>query len=216
MSLSSEFHSAARWPSPSAARVRAAAGVVVVALGVVTGSLASAAPATHSPTLSATTAYGTDTQGGTSSGISGSGGVDADVATAALAAARALADAAPGTAVTDPHVVDELGYAPAIEQSLPANSAGDCSSPVPLPGAFEPACRVHDLGYDLLRVAHRHQTPIPPGLRADLDSLLGQQMRASCEGRTACTIMAEIAHAAVHLNTVRQGHGAPIEEALPW
>lgn len=109
-----------------------------------------------------------------------------NTAIAALAAARKIADGTPGTDM------------------------------VPLPRSFEPACRVHDLGYDLLRVAHRHQVPIPPGLRSDLDALLARQLHEACERRTACTVMADIAHAAVHLNTVRQRHGAPVEETLPW
>lgn len=137
-------------------------------------------------------------------------------AASALAAARDLADALPGTDAIGRDLIAELGYTPKLERSLAAKETGDCSSPVPLPRSFESACRVHDLGYDLLRVAHRHHTPIPDGLRADLDDLLGRQMLRSCDGRSACMVMARIAHAAVRVNTVRQGHGAPVEEALPW
>lgn len=182
-------HSDALARHPSTARVRVGAGLVV--MGLLTGPVAAAAPTTH-----AATTYHS--------------------AAPALTAARALADSRPGTAMIGPDVVVELGYTPVIELTLAARGTGDCSSPVPLPAVFEPACRIHDLGYDLLRVAHRNGAPIPRGLRADLDSLLGLQMRDACEGHVPCTVMARIAETAVHLNTVRQGHGAPVEEPLPW
>lgn len=169
----------------------AAAGVVVVALGFTTGSAAAVTPGAHP--------------------VAGD-----PVGMAALTSARELADRHPETSVIPPTVVEDLGYAPIVENALAAKATGDCSTPVPLPAAFEPACRVHDLGYDLLRVAHRHGAAIPDGLRSDLDTLLGRQLRESCEGDPACTIMADIAHVAVGLNTVRQGHGAPVEESLPW
>lgn len=193
-------------------RSRAAAGVgaalagVVVVIGFFVGTVAGAAPMPAAPghalDTDLTSPRGTDTGKNT--------------AIAALAAARKIADGTPGTDMVSPAVVVDLGYAPVVERTSAAKGTGDCSSPVPLPRSFEPACRVHDLGYDLLRVAHRHQVPIPPGLRSDLDALLARQLHESCEGRTACTVMADIAHAAVHLNTVRQRHGAPVEETLPW
>ena len=179
----------------------AAAGVVVVALGAATSTAAAATPDTHP-------IAGDAIAGGTVVG-------DA-VAAAALASARSLADGSPGTAIVSPAVVQDLGYVPVLEHSLAAKATGDCSSPVPLPAAFEPACRVHDLSYDLLRVAHRHGAAIPAGLRSDLDSLLGRQMRDSCEGDLACTVMADVARVSVGLNTLRQGNAAPVEESLPW
>jgi hypothetical protein len=112
-------------------------------------------------------------------------------------------------------MVGELGYTPVLEHGLVAKASGDCSSPVPLPAEFEPACRVHDLGYDLLRVAHRRGATIPPALRPDLDSLLGRQMRGACGDRLPCRAMADVATVAVHGNTVRQGYGAPVEGRLP-
>lgn len=179
------------------ARFRSVAGLVVV-MSLLSGPLATAAPIPtghHSPS--------TD-------GVAG----------AALTAARSLADAEPGTGTgtgtIGPYVVAELGYTPVLEGTLASRASGDCSSPVPLPRSFEPACRVHDLGYDLLRVAHRHGADIPPGLRSDLDSLLGRQMRRSCDGDLLCVGAATVARAAVGLNTVRQGHGAPVEERFWW
>lgn len=195
----------------STARLWAQAGVVVVALGVATGTTAAATPADH-PVTAADTTPGVDSP----DDLVGEDVAGEDLAGAALTSARALADSIPGTAIIAPAVVGDLGYTPVVDRTLATKATGDCSSPVPLPAAFEPACRVHDLGYDLLRVAHRHGARIPHGLRADLDSLLGRQMRQSCEGDAACTAMAGIAHLAVQLNTARQGHGAPVEEALPW
>lgn len=190
----------------AAAGVWAAVGVVVVAMGAATSTAATAAPEAH-PIAGDTVI---------DNAVVGDAAVGNAVATAALTSARSLADGVPGTAIVSPAVADDLGYAPVLEHSLAAKATGDCSSPVPLPAAFEPACRVHDLSYDLLRVAHRHGAAIPAGLRSDLDSLLGRQMRDSCEGDPACTVMADVARAAVGLNTLRQGHGAPVEESLPW
>lgn len=186
-------------------------GVVVVAMGAATSTAATAAPDTRP--IAGDTVVDNAVVGDVAVGDAAVGNA---VATAALTSARSLADGVPGTVVVSPAVADDLGYAPVLEHSLAAKAAGDCSSPVPLPAAFEPACRVHDLSYDLLRVANRHGAAIPAGLRSDLDSLLGRQMRDSCEGAPACTVMADVARAAVGLNTLRQGHGAPVEESLPW
>ena len=195
--------------------MRVVAGLVVV-VGLLTGPLATAAHASHTgATLPGTADTGATTATTATTATLGEDHEDAG-AEAALTAARALADGHPGTAVIGPDLVAELGYTPVLELTLAARGAGDCSSPVPLPAAFEPACRVHDLGYDLLRVAHRNGTPIPRGLRSDLDALLGTQMRDECEGHVPCRVMARIAETAVNLNTVRQRHGAPVEERLPW
>lgn len=178
---------------------RAVAGFVVVALfvlvlGLLSGPFASAGPLPSLP-----------------------GAPTTDVAAgAALTSARSLADGEPGTGIIAPELVTELGYTPVVEGTLASRASGDCSSPVPLPRSFESACRVHDLGYDLLRVARRHGADIPPGLRSDLDSLLGSQMRRSCDGDLLCVGTATVARAAVGLNTLRQGHGAPVEERLWW
>ncbi|RRQ00069.1 hypothetical protein CXF43_09290 [Corynebacterium bovis] len=63
----------------------------------------------------------------------------------------------------------------------PENPGGGCSSPVPLPARFEPACRTHDLGYDLLRVAGRRGEPVPPAIRRGLDRQLADRMHAACD-----------------------------------
>lgn len=193
--------SGARSRHHSTVRLRAAVSLVVVT-GLLAGFVAA-----HAPTARPT---------GNDHRVEAGSVVPDSTAAAALTAARGLADGAPGTALIGAEVTDALGYSPVPELGLAANGFGDCSSPVPLPDEFEPACRVHDLGYDLLRVAHRYDAEIPRGLRSDLDSLLARQMRDACDERLPCVAMAEIAHVAVHVNTVRQGHGAPVEERFPW
>lgn len=117
-------------------------------------------------------------------------------------------------------VIEALGYSPVIVDGLPADPEGDCSSPMPLPESFTPACLTHDLGYDLLRVADATGEHIPSGVRFALDQQLGARMTASCGGgvvgRTSCKAMAGVADSAVKANTWRQGEGAPVEEKWPW
>lgn len=187
------------------------AALTVLALAVI--ALAGVAAAAASPSLSdaPTTAVPDDTVT-----APGAVTVDSGTAAAALTAARALADGDPGVAIVPDDVVSALGYSPGRALGLAANGDGDCSSPVSLPAEFEPACRVHDLGYDLLRVAGAGGSAIPPGLRGDLDALLAQQMHAACGDSPYCHATADVAHVAVHVNTVRQGHGAPVVERLPW
>lgn len=217
----------ARSPHHSTVTARAAAGLVVV-IGVFAGTFAAAVPAAQSlpapsrlQTLTTSGAPFAHPERSAPSDHPVRSAPDSPTETtavAALTAARALADGVSGPAVISPEVIRALGYVPVVRADLgsSAKPTGDCSSPVPLPAGFEPACQVHDLGYDLLRVAHRSGAAISPGLRSDLDSLLARQTRGSCDNRMGCVAMSEIAHAAVHLNTVRQGHGAPVEEQLPW
>ncbi|MDH2456697.1 hypothetical protein QDW14_09500 [Corynebacterium bovis] len=80
-----------------------------------------------------------------------------------------------------PDLVRDLGYEPTVADGHPENPGGGCSSPVPLPARFEPACRTHDLGYDLLRVAGRRGEPVPPAIRRGLDRQLADRMHAACD-----------------------------------
>ena len=152
----------------------------------------------------------------------------------AIRTASLLAHDVGGTEYFPPSVVAGLGYSPALEGRIASKAEGDCSSPVPLPDAFEPACRTHDLGYDLLRLAHRNGDPLPEALRRELDAQFSRAIHASCdepaEGElgenhfslrarlenAGCHAMASIAATAVRANTLRQGNGAPVEEVLPW
>ncbi len=104
-----------------------------------------------------------------------------------------------------------LGYRPALEDGLPVNPGGSCSSPVPLPARFAAACRMHDFGYDLLRYAEQTRTPLPPHIRARLDARLVSAMHRSCTD-PACHSAAELSRAGLALNTWRQRGGAPVRE----
>lgn len=152
----------------------------------------------------------------------------------AVRTASLLARDVGGTEYFSPSVVAGLGYSPALEGRIASKADGDCSSPIPLPESFEPACRTHDLGYDLLRLAHRHGDPLPEGLRRELDAQFSRAIHASCDehgerepgghrfslraraDNAGCHAMASIAYKAVQINTMRQGNGAPVEESLPW
>lgn len=194
-----------------------AAAAAVLAFGVLPPPAAGAAASRESggvENVGAGDAPGTD------------GAAAADSA-GALPAAAALASGVPGTGYVSPALVEALGYAPGQEDGHAMRVDGSCSSPVPLPSSFEVACRSHDLGYDLLRVAHREGAPIPVDLRRSLDRQLGVRMAASCTPAkprglrerldvAGCRAAASVAQAAVALNTARQHDGAPIEEALPW
>lgn len=144
-------------------------------------------------------------------------------AATAVEAAGSLADSRDGSEHFTSSLVDQLGYEPGSEGAVATNPEGDCSSPVPLPAAFESACRVHDLGYDLLRGIDGEGAAIPRELRSSLDERMTEHMHTSCSDEPrarvsyfGCRFMASVASVAVQLNTVRQGHGAPVEESFPW
>ncbi len=140
-------------------------------------------------------------------------------------------DGAAGRAVdllTGPHPADALAalpadfathasYRPVLVDGVPARADGGCSSPVPLPARFEPACRTHDLGYDLLRYAADAGRPLGPWARARLDAQLAERMRATCAddpaGAPGCAAAAETAAVAVSLNSARQLGGVPGRES---
>ena len=136
----------------------------------------------------------------------------ADLATPAGAAVAALTGPRPMAALSalgDPDRV--LGYRPSIVDDHPANPHGGGSSPVPMPARFEPLCRVHDLGYDLLRAAARSGHPLGPWARLRLDATLVAAMERSC-GDPVCRGAAETARIALSMNTWRQRDGVPVVE----
>lgn len=140
----------------------------------------------------------------------------------ALRAATLLAADTPGTEYFSPELVESLGYQPVIVGGIAERADGDCSSPVALPAGFDDPCKTHDLGYDLLRVAHDDGQRIPPGLRHALDLQLERRMHASCTAAEAdpddlagCHLAATAAAAAVDANTIRQGDGTPVHEGFP-
>lgn len=109
----------------------------------------------------------------------------------------------------------EFGYEPQVRGGLVVAPGGSCSSPVPLPADFEPACAQHDLGYDLLRYADRAGQPLSPWAREAVDQQLGDALRQICQeradaiARSACLASAGVAESAVGVNTWRQGGGVP-------
>ncbi|MFT3715727.1 MAG: hypothetical protein QM774_07210 [Gordonia sp. (in: high G+C Gram-positive bacteria)] len=104
-----------------------------------------------------------------------------------------------------------MGYRPVTVDGRPQNPHGSCSSPVPLPARFEPACRSHDFGYDLLRYSAATTGTVPPGARAALDRRLVSDMRATCRSAD-CYAAADLARVALAVNTWRQRDGAPDRE----
>lgn len=119
-----------------------------------------------------------------------------------------------------------MGYSPLIEPGSTAEGVltdpdGDCSSPVSLPPQFEPACRTHDLGYDLLRYARDTGGELGPQARRDLDAHLQRNFNAACTTEAGveprCDVMAGIASAAVQINSWRQGYRLPESESpMPY
>lgn len=111
-----------------------------------------------------------------------------------------------------------FGYQPTVTDGLLGDPSGECSSPVPLPAEFTPACRQHDLGYDLLRYAGRSGRDLPPAARRSVDTRLGIELQRSCAtregslGRATCVAWAHIAEGFVRINSARQGYAAPESE----
>lgn len=116
------------------------------------------------------------------------------------------------------------GYRPAVRGGLLLDPRGGCSSPVPLPASFTPGCQRHDLGYDLLRHAAVVGHPLPGSARRAIDDQLDTTMRSSCSGgsratpgtaaRLRCTAWAQVAMAAVRINSWRQGWSVPGHESV--
>ena len=134
-------------------------------------------------------------------------------------AAQAVTTLTVGTAAQALAAVPEdfpavMGYAPVLEDGEVVRTDGDCSSPVPLPARFEPVCRQHDYGYDLLRYADRTGAPLGAWARVALDESFRGRLTQTCPARdSACHSAAVVAASAVELNTVRQGSGVPEESS---
>src|SRR5690349_17795851 len=104
---------------------------------------------------------------------------------------------------------------------LPAPSStatSACSSPF---GAtaydFEAACRRHDRGYALLRVAADRGRPLGGWARTAIDDRFRRDLAGRCaalgpDDRQACGVAAEGYADAVAINSWRQGYGVPVAE----
>ncbi|MGJ0120608.1 hypothetical protein ACQ7HM_15500 [Williamsia sp. MIQD14] len=135
----------------------------------------------------------------------------ADVATPAGAAVLALTGPDPLHAldVLRPDPRTALGYDPVVVDGSPAAARGGCSSPVPLPHRFEPLCKIHDLGYDLLRLGARTGHPLGAWARHRLDHDLVEGMHRSCDD-PICSAAADLVDVGVSGNTWRQNGGVPV------
>ncbi|MBS9371474.1 hypothetical protein [Rhodococcus sp. B50] len=146
-----------------------------------------------------------------------------DTAAAATITALVADDAAGALSSLPDDFARVMGYAPTVEKRPDgtialADPEGDCSTPIPLPAAFESACRVHDLGYDLLRYARLTGGEPGTDARLALDALFARHLDTACRvepGIAACTHIAGISSAAVEFNSWRQGHRTPVPES-PW
>jgi hypothetical protein len=107
---------------------------------------------------------------------------------------------------SDDELVYRLGYTPERAylpsgQPVHVEPDGTCSWIPDHPFGFEfrDACRMHDLGYDLIRVGW-----VGPGAKAGIDRNLLAGMRDACDGerglrRTTCEAMAVAAYVAASL-----------------
>jgi hypothetical protein len=118
-----------------------------------------------------------------------------------------------------------MGYAPTIGhlangEAIAVNPRGGCS----VIGGGRPfdvdvVCKAHDLGYDLLRYAHRQGRDLGPGARRMVDAKFGQDLTTQCNSSYrgvvagACDVMATSFEAGVGFNSWRQGFGAPVATA---
>ncbi|MCK0090959.1 hypothetical protein MWU77_09215 [Rhodococcus sp. F64268] len=114
----------------------------------------------------------------------------ADPAVAATVAALVADDTVGALAAFPDGFAEVMGYHPSIEpgntiDGVLTDPDGDCSSPVALPSDFEPACRSHDLGYDLLRYARDIGGELGPQARRDLDAHLQRNLNAACATGTS-------------------------------
>lgn len=121
---------------------------------------------------------------------------------------------------------DVMGYEPEAvtdaEGTVRAmDPAGGCSSPFGAATSdFATACRIHDLGYDLLRYAVARGGELGPWARMAIDDEFGAMLRARCDhvdGGTRCHAAAALGEGVVKVNSWRQGYGAPgVEDPLPY
>jgi hypothetical protein len=158
------------------------------------------------------------------SSLSSASGDSAAHSPAALAV-RAVTTQTAGTAAAAAVPADfeaVMGYRPQVRDGLLVDPEGSCSSPIPLPAGFTPACAEHDLGYDLLRYAALTGHPLDPWARTAVDDRLSQRMRAVCAAthpwlrRAVCSAAAHVTATTVEVNSVRQFRGVPEESPGSW
>ncbi|WP_109472399.1 hypothetical protein [Ornithinimicrobium cavernae] len=159
--------------------------------------------------------------------------------TPAAAAVRALTSgtAAEALAAVPEDFAQVRGYQPVLEDGQLVRADGSCSSPVPLPAGFEPACRQHDYGYDLLRYAEEVGSPLGRWARGAIDDRFAERLHEVCAAPAdpasaeatsadpgsveeapaapasveACEVSATVAVTGIEINSRRQGDGVPEE-----
>jgi hypothetical protein len=137
--------------------------------------------------------------------------------TASAVAAVTTRAAAIAAAAVPADFESVMGYRPQVRDGLLVDPEGTCSSPIPLPEGFTPACAEHDLGYDLLRYAALTGDPLDAWARTAVDDRLSQRMRAVCAAlhsaseRAVCSTAAFVTASTVEVNSVRQFRGVPEE-----
>jgi uncharacterized membrane protein len=148
---------------------------------------------------------------------------DPSAATPAAVAVTAVTTRTADTAAAIPADFESvMGYRPRVRHGLLVDPDGTCSSPVPLPEGFTPACAEHDLGYDLLRYADLTGDPLAAWARTAVDQRLDHRMRAACAdlgpgvGRAVCSAAAHLVTLSVEVNSVRQLRGVPEETLASW
>ena len=118
-----------------------------------------------------------------------------------------------------------MGYRPTLGrlgngEVIAINPRGGCS----VIGGGRPfdlsvPCKAHDLGYDLLRYAHRRGHPLGTAARMRVDAKFDQDLSVQCASRyagasaTACDAMAAAFTSGVGFNSWRQEYAAPDSSA---
>jgi len=183
--------------------------VLMLAAGLVVGSIATTASAQS--TLPATDSSVVDASGAT---VSAGPGLpyDAGRITPTGQAIAALVGRDPDSAVAliPTGFAAAMGYVPVIDDGVPADPDGGCSSPIALPAAFDAPCKTHDLGYDLLRYSAMVGSAQGPWAREAVDAQLARRVEATCApADDGCKTAAELVRAGVRTNSHRQAEGVP-------
>lgn len=192
---------------------RALTVVLMIAAGVVIASVATTASA------QSTVPAGDSSSVVDASGATVSGGpalphdAGRDTPTGQAIAALVGPDPRSATGLVPAGFAAAMGYVPVVDDGVPANPFGGCSSPIALPAGFDAPCKTHDLGYDLLRFSAMTGAVQGPWAREALDAQLVRRVDAECApADETCRTAAELVQAGVRTNSHRQDEGVPVVE----
>ena len=194
---------------------RALTVALMIAASLVVASVATTASAQS--TLPATDSSFVDATGTT---VSGAPAVPVDAGrdspTGRVIAALVGPDPLSAIALVPAGFAAAEGYSPIVDDGVPANPLGGCSSPIALPMSFDAPCKTHDLGYDLLRYSARTGVVQGAWARDALDAQLDRRVDAGCAvADQTCRTAAALVRAGVRTNSHRQDEGVPVVET-PW